>query len=87
MAAMTYRWQENLYCGEHIVQAFTEIEPWREWIDAGNEPGADPEADLNSLAEFFEIDRMDAGQVDRRRFPIKDRHGRGFCSVCLHWFD
>lgn len=88
MAATTpYRWQGNLYCDTEIVSLLTEIEPWKEWIDAGNTPSDDPEADLNSLAKFFGIDRTDPDHVDQRRFPQKARHAKGFCTYCLHWFD
>lgn len=88
MAATTpYRWQGNLYCDTEIASLLTEIEPWKEWLDAGHTPGADPEADLDSLAEFFGIDRTNAEQVDIRRFPQKAHAAEGFCGACLHWFN
>lgn len=87
MAATTYRWQGNLYCGTDAVLTLTSIEPWKEWLDAGNRPSDNPEADLESIAEFFGIDRTDAEQVDRRRFPIRSTRASGLCSGCLFWFE
>ena len=82
-----YRWQGNLYHASEVVILLTEIEPWKEWLDAGNTPGPDPEADLDSLAEFFGIDRADPDQTERRRFPLRASRASGFCSGCLNWFD
>lgn len=86
-AATPYRWQGNLYCDTEIAGLLTEIEPWKEWLEAGHTPGDDPEADMESIADFFGIDRTDTEQVERRRFPQKARKAKGFCSVCLTWFD
>lgn len=88
MAGSTpYRWQGNLYCDTEVVDLLTEIEPWADWLKAGHRASDDAEADLNSLAEFFDIDRTDFDQCLRRGFPIKTAGASGMCSYCLHWFN
>lgn len=86
MSDTPYRWQGNLYHGHEIVALLTELEPWKEWLGDGNQPGADPERDLDSIAAYFQIDRHDIEQVTRRGLPYPEARAEGFCSECLNWF-
>lgn len=81
-----YRWQGNLYCGTHIVELLTSIQPWKEWTEDGNRPTGNPEQDLTQIALFFEIDRHDFEQVTRRGLPYPEAAAEGMCSVCLKFF-
>lgn len=85
-----YEWNESLFCEEDIVAYLTEHQPWDAWIHSGNEPGEEhAEKELDSIAEYFGIDRDDAEEVERNGFPRRlpePPDPPGFCSGCLNHF-
>lgn len=87
MALAAYRWQGNAFCENDIVPLLTEIEPWREWLDIGNTPTGNAEADLEAIADYFDIDRTNHEQVTRRGLPYRAPAPDTFCGKCLYWFE
>lgn len=83
-----YRWKGGLFCEGDIVDTLLDDSPWDAWLEENPQPDANASVEdaLDSIAQYFGIDRKDADAHDFPVLvegPIKPPE---FCTICMKWF-